>query len=157
VRQNLIFSAILASIPLTSSAQELRPLSEYLSLPADRQDQAYPYLRCIGLFQGFYRYGGANLSDEDVTRTQLANEAMGLIALLFRQQKNPNFNLEKISAQLGKEIEDITHVYHQRMTLNYNMTGEAFGSDAVIGDDFETCGGFAQDAVTAISNFPAQN
>ena len=157
MRQKLILTIILASIPLTSSAQELRPLSEYLSLPADRQDQAYPYLRCIGLFQGFYRYGGANLSDDDATRTQLANEAMGLIALLFRQQKHPNFSLDNISAQLGKEIEDVTQVYHQRMTQNYNMTGEAFGSDSVIGDDFEACGGLAQDAVTAISNFPAKN
>ena len=151
----LILSAFLATIPIASGAQELRPLSEYQNLPEYRQDQAYPYVRCIGLFQGFFRYGGANVSDDDTARAQMGNEAMGLIAVLFRQQKHPDFGLEIISAQLGKEIEEVTQVYFNRMTQNYYLTGEAFGSDVVVTNDFETCGVIVQAAVTAVQNYSA--
>jgi len=151
-----LLKAITLSLMLPSAvhaqAPDLRPISEYLQLSADRSDAAYPFLRCVGLFQGFFRYGGANVSDEDATRAQIGNEAMGLVALYLRQEKHPNFDINDLASQLGSEIENATQIYQDRMTRNYSLTGEAYGSDATIIDDFETCATIVQQSIDTVFN-----
>lgn len=98
-----------------------------------------------------FRYGGANFSDEQTHRTQVGNESMGLLALLIRQQKHPEIDVDDLATQIGVEIEAISVVYNERMTRNFSLTGEAWGSDTVILDDFETCGPIVQYAVDLVS------
>lgn len=145
--QSALIALTLAPAAVVAQAPELRPISEYLLLPADRRDSAYPILRCIGLFQGMFRYGGANFSEEDALRTQLSNEAMGLVALLLRQEKYPEADINELAGQIGMEIDSLSAVYSERMKSNFSLTGEAWGSDAIVGDDFETCGPIAQESV----------
>lgn len=152
-----LFQTVLVTLlllPTVSAAQapDLRSISEYLLLPEDRRDKAYPFVRCIGLFQGVYRYGGVNFSEEDAVRTQLGNEAMGLIALILSQEKHAEIGPDDLATQIGKEVEDLSAMYFERMTNNYNLTGEAWGSDLTIIDDFETCGPVAQYSLDKLSD-----
>jgi hypothetical protein len=137
VPDNAIAFALLLRGTWAHHAAAASGLSEYLLLPEDRRDKAYPFVRCIGLFQGVYRYGGANFSEEDAVRTQLGNEAMGLIALILRQEKHTEIGPDDLATQIGKEVEDLSVMYFERMTNNYTLTGEAWGSDATIIEDFD--------------------
>lgn len=113
--------------PGSAGAQDttLRPLAEYLQLPDNRKEQAYPFVRCTGLFRGIFRYGGATFSDEVTASTQEGNEAMMLVAFRYRLSKGSGQAPEKLVAQMGKEIEAIEVLYANRMQSNYNRTGEA--------------------------------
>lgn len=145
--RSLVVAALALIMPTGVAAQvpDLSPISEYLKLPADSRDEAYPLLRCIGLFQGAFRYGGASFSEEQTLRAQLANESMGLVALMTRQGKHPEIEVAYLATQIGKEIKAITVVYEERMTANYTLTGEAW--DATMTDDIETCGPIVQSAI----------
>ena len=149
-----LFQAAAVALMLVPSvglaqAPDLRPISEYLQLPEERRDAAYPFLRCIGLFQGLFRYGSANFTEEQALRTQISNEAMGLVAFTLRQDRHPDFSVDVLASQIGTEVEDLTTVYFERMSKNYSLTGEAYGSDQTVSDDFETCGQIAQYSVDA--------
>lgn len=138
-------------VPTGGCAQDLRPISEYLSLPEARREAAYPILRCMGLFRGTFYYGGVNFSEEDTRRTQQSIESMGLIALLLRQEKHPEIDLAELASQIGKEVEGMSVIYSDRMKKNFSLTGEAWGSDATIMGDFKTCGPIAQKSVDSVS------
>ncbi len=138
-------------LPSGGFAQELKPISEYLSLPEVRREPAYHILRCMGLFRGMFYYGGVNFSEEVTLRNQLSIDSMGLLALLLRQDKYPEIVLNELASQIGKEVEEISVIYSERMKKNYSLTGEAWGSDVTIIDDFETCGPIAQQSVDTVS------
>lgn len=141
----------LLMLPTGAVAQDLRPISEYLLLPEDRKESTYPILRCMGLFRGMFYYGGMNFSEQETLRTQLSIESMGLNALFLRQEKHPEMNLNQLATQIGKEVEDMTVIYSERMKSNFSSTGEAWGSDATIIGDFEACGPIAQQSVDRVS------
>lgn len=81
---------------------------------------------------------------------------MGLVALLVRQAKHPKIDINDLATQIGIEIENITVTYEERMKNNYTLTGEAWGADVVILDDFETCAPFAQYAVDKAGELSAR-
>lgn len=153
-----LLAAALALSPISAGAQgdDLRPISEYLTLPEDRKDAAYPILRCVGLFVGVYRYGGSKFSDEENQRSKEASVAMSYVALLIRQRKHPETPVDALASQIGVETEALSTMYKERFEKNYSMTGEAWGSDAIINDDFGTCGPIAQEAVDITSGLREQ-
>ena len=150
--QTVAITMILATSCIVAQAESLKPISEYLHLPEDRRDKAYPFVRCIGLFQAVFRYGGANFSDEDALKTEMGNQAMGLIALMLRLDRYADVSPDDLAEQIGKEVEDTTVVYHDRMATNYTLTGEAYGSDATILDDFNTCRDMAAASLDRVQN-----
>lgn len=154
MKAGLLTLAIVTLMPSMgfSQAPGLRTISEYLTLPEENRDTAYPFLRCIGLFQGVYRYGGANFTEEEALRTSFSVEAMGFVSLALRQQRHPENDLDQLATQIGLEIEDMTMMYTDRLRTNYNLTGEAWGSDTVVLDDFDTCAVIAQDSVDAVGS-----
>ncbi len=80
---------------------------------------------------------------------------MALVALLSRQEKHPKTDQEDLATQIGNEIEDLSTMYFERISKNYTLTGEAWGSDQVVMDDFTTCGPIIQmslDATAEMSN-----
>jgi hypothetical protein len=145
---------IVLIIPTAIIAQDtsFRSLSDYMQLPDDRRDAAYPFIRCTGLFRGLFRYGGASFSDEVMQRTQLGNDAMMYVAFTLRKEKHPEWKDEDIAKQMGSEIENIEFIYAERMEKNYSLTGEAYGSDEVITIDFELCGDVVQLSIDAVRN-----
>lgn len=150
--QTALVTLLLLPTVSVAQAPDIRSISEYLLLPEDRRDKAYPFVRCIGLFQGVFRYGGANFTETDAVRTQLGNEAMGLIALILRLEKHAEIGSDDLATQIGKEVEDLSVMYFERITNNYNLTGEAWGSDPTIIDDLETCGPIAQQSLDMLSD-----
>lgn len=130
---------------------ELRPLAEYLQLPKDRKEEAYPFIRCVGLFRGIFRYGGASFSEEEANQTQSANAAMTLVAYKYRTNKHPSISGEDVVAQIGFEIENIELAYSNRMHQNFARTGEAWGADETIKSDLGICGEISRIAVDAVN------
>lgn len=141
----------LLMVPTGAVAQDIRPILEYLLLPEGRREAAYPILRCMGLFRGMFYYGGVNFSEEETLRTQLSIKSMGLNALFLRQEKHPEMDLNELATQIGSEVEDMSVIYSERMKRNFSLSGEAWGSDTTIIDDFEACGPIAQSSVDFVS------
>lgn len=148
---NVACASILMQSMAFAQDASLRPISEYMKLPQESRDNAYPFLRCIGLFRGVFAYGGASFSDELADQTQKGNEAMTLVAFKFRGQKHPDVSPDDLVPQMTKEIDELTNMYAERFSRNYTLTGEAWGADPVVSNDFETCGAIAQMAVDATS------
>lgn len=139
------------SLQAIAQSSELRPLAEYLQLPRDRKEEAYPFIRCVGLFRGVFRYGGSNFSEEEVSQTKATNAAMALVAYRYRTNKNPTISENDVVSQIGFEIENIEREYSNRMDRNFTLTGEAWGSDETISSDLEICGEIARIAVSAVN------
>ena len=53
-RRYLLGILLAESFAAAAHAQELRPLTEYLALPKDRQNMSYLGARCAGLYQGIW-------------------------------------------------------------------------------------------------------
>lgn len=148
-----LITAISCSWGLHAIAQdsEIRPLTEYLQLPQDRKEEAYPFIRCVGLFRGIFRYGGASFSEEEAYRTQTASAAMTLVAFGYRTNKHPSISGEDVASQIGFEIENIELAYSNRMEQNFARTGEAWGADETIQSDLRICGEISRIAVDAVN------
>ena len=149
----LLVTLLAASFAATAHAQELRPLTEYLALPKDRQNMSYLGARCAGLYQGIWDYGGAGLAADTQETTKTAITILMRWAVLLRLQTQGartglTPDVDSIAEQVMKEIGMIADRYLARIEHNYT-TGEAWGSDTLIQSDMSLCGPLVKEVFQA--------
>lgn len=135
-------------------AQELRPLSEYAALPQERQSMSYFGVRCAGLYQGIWDYGGASLPSGMGETTQSSITILMRWAAVQRLQTQLDRtgalpDASAVSEQVMKEVILIADRYLARIEQNYTTTGEAWGSDTLIQSDMSLCGPLVEEVFQA--------
>ncbi|WP_395005023.1 hypothetical protein [Cypionkella sp.] len=156
-----IRSAALVLMLVSSSgaaqSQQLTPLSDYLALPLDQQENSYPYMRCAGLvlgaklIAGFDKDAPSNLPPLEALAWTLASvdlslkiDALAKVALSHRLKEFPNAESTTVQLQLREEIQSLAKIYYAKLTQNL--------SDPTSTDDGSTCKLFAELALDATSN-----
>ena len=117
---------------------------QYLDLPADRRNPAYPFIRCAGLHSGLLAYGGANFLPENVRQAENTVSLLVKVAVLVRVRLEGG-TVEAVSQDVMSSVSIVSDLYAQRARNNYARIGEAFGSDPLIRGDLELCKEVASD------------
>src|ERR1044071_4440742 len=109
----LAMGAVLSAAIDARAQSDLIPLQQYLDLPADRRNPAYPFIRCAGLHSGLLAYGGANFLPENVRQAENTVSLLVKVAVLVRVRLEGG-TVEAVSQDVTSSVSIVSDLYAQR-------------------------------------------